>query len=348
MKKIFFLICIILTGSIQLSHAQDFLQRIEIPSSPNPVGSGARALGMGGAFIGVADDATAASWNPGGLIQLELPEISFVGMGFHRTDDNDFTNNPEASGTQSVSKTGINYFSAAYPFQLLERNMIVSLSYQNLYDFTRKWSFPIYQKGIDWHIDQNVDYQSDGSLSALGLAYCIEILPRISLGMTLNLWNDWFKRNEWETKHYQWGTGEDGGDAFTFESRSIDEYSFNGFNANFGILWKINGRLTLGAVLKTPFEADLEIRHNSFVSRQYTDLGYGSVNEIDTVEDAELQMPLSFGVGASYRFSKAFTASMDLYGTKWDDFILESGNGKKLPPLPGFQKQNQTLTQLYS
>jgi len=35
--------------------------RLEIPSSFNPVGSGARALGMGGAFIPVADDATAAS-----------------------------------------------------------------------------------------------------------------------------------------------------------------------------------------------------------------------------------------------------------------------------------------------
>ena len=35
-------------------------------ASPNIIGSGARALGMGGAFIAVADDATAASWNPGG------------------------------------------------------------------------------------------------------------------------------------------------------------------------------------------------------------------------------------------------------------------------------------------
>ena len=63
------------------------IQRIEIPSSPNPVGSGARALGMGSAFIAVADDATAASWNPGGLIQLEKPEISSVGYFFHRIDE---------------------------------------------------------------------------------------------------------------------------------------------------------------------------------------------------------------------------------------------------------------------
>jgi len=53
--------------------------RIEIPSSWNPVGSGARALGMGGAFIAVADDATAASWNPAGLSYLRLPEVTLVG-----------------------------------------------------------------------------------------------------------------------------------------------------------------------------------------------------------------------------------------------------------------------------
>jgi len=42
-------------------------QTVEIGTSPNPVGSGARAMGLGNAFIAVADDATAAVWNPGGL-----------------------------------------------------------------------------------------------------------------------------------------------------------------------------------------------------------------------------------------------------------------------------------------
>ena len=58
--------------------AQTIFQQIGISSSPNPVGSGARALGMGGAFIAVADDATAASWNPAGLAQLTKPETSVV------------------------------------------------------------------------------------------------------------------------------------------------------------------------------------------------------------------------------------------------------------------------------
>ena len=116
-------------------------QTVEISSSPNPVGSGARALGMGGAFIGVADDATAASWNPAGLIQLETPEISIVGAYNHRTEDTTYVAFPEASGPQSVSTYDLNYLSAAYPFTAWNRNMIVSLNYQHLYDFNKKVGF---------------------------------------------------------------------------------------------------------------------------------------------------------------------------------------------------------------
>jgi hypothetical protein len=36
------------------------------------LGLGARALGMGGAFVGVADDATAGFWNPAGLVQIQM------------------------------------------------------------------------------------------------------------------------------------------------------------------------------------------------------------------------------------------------------------------------------------
>jgi hypothetical protein len=43
------------------------------------IGVGARALGMGGAFVSIADDATATYWNPAGLVQLESREA----MGMH-------------------------------------------------------------------------------------------------------------------------------------------------------------------------------------------------------------------------------------------------------------------------
>src|SRR5438552_15423890 len=62
---------------------------LNFATSPSPVGSGARAVGKGTAFIAVADDATAASHNPGGLAQLERPEVSIVGSYFVRYETQD-------------------------------------------------------------------------------------------------------------------------------------------------------------------------------------------------------------------------------------------------------------------
>ncbi len=40
---------------------------------------GARSMGFGGAFVALADDATAAFANPAGLVQLLRPEVSIEG-----------------------------------------------------------------------------------------------------------------------------------------------------------------------------------------------------------------------------------------------------------------------------
>ncbi len=43
---------------------------------------GARSLGFGGAFVALADDATAAFANPAGLVQLLEPEVSIEGRSW--------------------------------------------------------------------------------------------------------------------------------------------------------------------------------------------------------------------------------------------------------------------------
>ena len=41
-------------------------------------GVNARALGMGGAYVSLADDVSAGYWNPAGLSHLRYPEISYM------------------------------------------------------------------------------------------------------------------------------------------------------------------------------------------------------------------------------------------------------------------------------
>jgi hypothetical protein len=60
---------------------------------------GARAMGFGGAFIGLADDATAAYANPAGLVQLVEPEISLETRAW--THDTPFTAGGRAAGQPS-------------------------------------------------------------------------------------------------------------------------------------------------------------------------------------------------------------------------------------------------------
>jgi long-subunit fatty acid transport protein len=312
------------------------LQRVEIPSSFNPVGSGARALGMGGAFIAVADDATAASWNPGGLIQLEHPEISVVGAYFYRREDNTFGANPEASGEQSASEVRINYLSFSYPFSFLERNMIVSINYQNMFDLTREWDFPLFHDSGGLKMNQEVHYDQEGTLSAFGLAYAIQLTPQLSLGFTLNLWEDGLYENEWKQSVTEKSRGTLNGIAFRSESRSEDEFSLSGFNANIGILWNMTPKLTLGAVFKTPFTADIKHRSEFESSLKFpASPGFASTSYSSFEEDEELDMPMSYGIGLAYRYSDSFTAAFDIYRTAWDDFELKDGQGNAFSPISG-------------
>ncbi len=327
------LFCIVLISTVSFCSAAWGLQRIEI-SSWNPVGSGARALGMGGAFIAIADDATAASWNPGGLIQLELPEISIVGNYFYRIEDNSFGTQPESSGKQDFDFTGLNYLSAAYPFQAWGRNMVVSLNYQNLYDFTREWHFRENITSGTLNINQTVNYVSEGDVGAVGLAYSVQVSPRLSFGLTLNFWNDGLINNTWENRTTTAGSGSSAGGPVTSNSNRLDKYSFDGFNGNFGFLWQVTGQLTIGGVFKSPFRADV---NHEYQSSTYLQVGAlpPVISNTSAVEELKIDMPMSYGLGAAYRFSDNFSMSLDIYQTRWDDFVMRTPTGQELSPING-------------
>src|SRR2546422_11079012 len=75
---------------------------------------GARALGMGGAFIGVADDATAAVTNPAGLVILQRPGLSRGGkVTRFKKNIKAFSNPPHDPPNATVPHQGIDDSGAA-------------------------------------------------------------------------------------------------------------------------------------------------------------------------------------------------------------------------------------------
>ena len=317
--------------------AATLFKQVGISSSPNPVGSGARAVGMGGAFIAIADDATAASWNPAGLIQLEKPELSIVGAYSGRREDFLSALHPETNSTGSGDDLNVNYVSAAYPFHLY-RNMVISLNHQRLFEFDRSFHHDLdfSPAGLDYV--QRRRYDQQGAIGALGVAMAVEITPRFSVGATLNIWTGqlgW--HNGWEGTFTEHGVGTIGGVPMIIDTRIRDKYSdFHGVNSNVGLLWDANQHLTIGAVAKTPFTASL--RHEFSLSQVQSlgsPLDTTDTDHLSMDEDVSLQLPLSYGIGFAWRFSDALTVDSDIYRTDWSSYILTDADDNSFSPIDG-------------
>jgi long-subunit fatty acid transport protein len=312
-------------------------ERFELPSSFNPVGSGARALGMGGAFIAIADDATAASWNPAGLIQIRQPEMSIVGATLKRTEDNDFPLVPETSGKQNISTNDVNYFSLSIPCAMNQcgKNMIFSLNYQNLYNFDRHWELDVEEKGR-LTVHKTIDYKQTGDLSPIGLAYAIQATETLSLGFTLNVWQNINDNMTWQQTYHIHDVTQYSLDTLTLNEIRKEKFTLKGINVNLGVFWHIyqqeEQKLTLGIIVKTPFTADIQhIRYSQQTEQFLGELVNTFENQVKTKE--KIHLPLSYGLGLSYQFSDSLTVSGDIYKTQWQDFYSKDETGNKISPI---------------
>ena len=109
--------------------------------SLNRPGSGARAAGMGNAFIAVSDDGTAASWNPAGLSQLRAPEISVVHSVAWRDLFLEGYRTRDGSALFTALKTpntgaDLEFASAAVPFTVAGRPVTVQVGWRRVYQFS--------------------------------------------------------------------------------------------------------------------------------------------------------------------------------------------------------------------
>lgn len=212
---LFLTVIIFLLIATEYSGAQNF----------NFIGAGARARGMGGAFIGVADDATAVSWNPAGLVRLEKPEASVVGLFENYSISTDI---PEFDAdAYKSSHFNLNFLSAAYPLSIGEKNLVAAIALQQVIDLYNKYDSDSYTE------------ERTGGINAITPAIGVQLTPNISLGATVNIFTG-------NTKY----TSED---KTGFSAPEEAKYKYSGTNFNIGSLFDFN-KFRLGAVFKTPFD----------------------------------------------------------------------------------------------
>jgi hypothetical protein len=189
----------------------------------NITGSGARAEGLGGAFIGVADDATAVLWNPGGLTQLEKMEASVVTrLKSQKSDATDVS--------ASSSNFALNFASFAYPMKIGDNNVVFALAFQRQLDMNFSFEMTV--------LNNTYSYEVSGGVNTITPAAAIRLSPLLSAGLAANIWTGSYK--------------------VTSNFMGNLDASLSGFNLVFGGMADLSALpkpipMKIGVSLKTPF-----------------------------------------------------------------------------------------------
>ncbi|HLP17424.1 MAG TPA: hypothetical protein VK470_14265, partial [Bacteroidota bacterium] len=298
MKRIVTLMLCLLAGSA--AFAQDL----------NITGAGARAEGFGGAFIGVADDATAIVWNPAGLTQLERAEASVVTRII--SEKAEYTSTFYSSSDFSVSQThaSFNFGSVALPFKLGSTTVVIAAAYQRQIDLYSNLK------------TDNSSQEGKGGVDTFTPGLSLKLSPVFSVGAAANIWT---------------GKHELTMDRINSRMPSLTQnLTYKGFNMVIGGLVDLEALpkpvpIKLGVTVRTPFELK----------------GDGENTVYQTLKaNRTVEMPLMLGFGASFRLSENFTVAADYeirsYGEK--NMIDELG-GSALQPV-ALSASGKDLTQV--
>ena len=276
------------------------------------VGSGARAFGMGGAFLARADDATAASWNPAGLSYLRRTEFSLVGVrndfaqAIPRVNDL-VTPSRQLTTLDQLKGSVADFAGVAYPLRIRGRTGAVQLSYQRSFSFTGSRRSEAAVGGTVGFLPNGeripateFTVEGKGGFDTLSVSSGFELRSDLRLGVSVNRWINGFSQIVDRP----------------LRTRIESDWRISGTNFNLGLLYTPLPKLNLGAVFKTPFDAGINL------TKARTD----TIDEVPSEgrpdgpvqrDNVRIHLPAVFGIGASYRPTNTLTLSADFTWTAW-------------------------------
>ena len=232
---------------------------------------GARSLGFGGAFVALADDATAAYANPAGLVQLTRPEISVEGR--HWSYSTPFV----AGGRASGAPTGLGIDTIADLRWEESTADFNGLSYLSYVHPRKRWSFAFYRhllarfassyatdglfaEGSTYiDTDRRLDQQGFTDLEVVGWGFAAarRITDSLSLGLGLT-----YLQVDMDVGATTYLPDDDSLEAFFSSTSYLPERSpwwsttrahDSTVGLNLGLLWRATERWRLGASVRSGF-----------------------------------------------------------------------------------------------
>ncbi|MFH2049570.1 MAG: hypothetical protein ABIJ12_09000 [bacterium] len=295
-------------------------------------GSGARAEGMGKAFLSVSDDNTAGSWNPAGLYELDRPILSLsygsaMPRGNTQTFDgfyrNEFGNLNEHSG----SFGGINGINFVAPLRIKGHPFVGSFSFtknndeyqafQQSYTFLRVTAIPIFGNQIFYDSTNFLlGYESklEGGMASVNFSLGTRIYQNFSAGVALNVYtgNTVLEVNQLAYSDsvllypsLQMVRGAE-------NVQVIDSNKFSGFNFTLGTKYSGN-KFNVALIVRTPFSLNVKTGKSIFVVSSIN--GQPIIEGTDTTYYDDIlvkyDVPLIIGGGVSFKATEKLLFALD-------------------------------------
>jgi long-chain fatty acid transport protein len=259
---------------------------------------GARALGMGGAFVGLANDATAIYWNPAGLAGQQSSILVF---GTDIIPSATYSN--EAYGIDATMKSN-HYIS---PNAFFNYNMDkLSLA------------FGVYVPaglGAEWDGSEvgnlTAPYGNPGPFNWMSKIGVINISPAIaykvtdkfSVGLAVNIYYAMFDLERAQVLDFNQDGMPDTPAQYTEESTGL------GFGATIGLKYDLNEKFSLGATFRT----------STSVTMDGTAEFGGLPIEMKSDFDRDVTWPMWIAGGLAYHPKKNMTITLDGQYSNWSE-----------------------------
>ncbi len=315
--------------------AAQAIQNVVLRNSFNLTGAGARGLGMGGAFVAVADDGTAASFNPAGLAQLRRSEIAAVGFYDEVSSTVRFPSGDGFDTLETTTQHGApDFFGLAVPFEVGGRTLTVQLSYQRSVDLfgqgraTVQNTIPL--SDIDPDLTGTGDVVADvtptqrGAFHTISLSGAYQATDRLYLGAAVNYWiANWRTQGRSAIRlRIRQGGGRPPLDVPFSDTQFDQDQSMRALSFNLGLLLKYP-RVSVGLVTRFGFTGDYDLDENNVQTPFFLGRPLPPESVSYTVK-TRASWPRSVGVGLALRPLKGLTLAGDYSRALWSRSTLQA------------------------